>query len=240
MPLRTICILCSPQDKHALWLALQLRAREWQVEFILPEELLINSSLQLRISTDNTESIFQNARGVILTHKLNGVINRLYALPPLSCESGNEVDALYLEEEWRAALVAWLAELACPVLNRPTGTSLQGTVRGDAYWRYLAIQIGLTARPWFASSDFGSTECNEQPIQIFVAGKQVIDTQNILSLEARNCVAMLSAISQLQLCCVEFDCSTGEPCLLRLDPLAPFAAGGDALVTAIETMLTSP
>ncbi|WP_304055797.1 hypothetical protein [Nitrosomonas communis] len=175
-----------------------------------------------------------------LTHKLNGVINRLYALPPLHCESGSEVDALYLEEEWRAAFVAWLAELACPVLNRPTGTSLHGTICGDAYWRYLAVQMGLTTRPWFASSGLGVTESNEQRIQIFVAGKQVIDAQNILSLEARNRVAMLAAISQLQLCCVEFDCSTGEPCLLRLDPLVPFAAGGDALVTAIETMLTSP
>lgn len=235
-----ICMLCTPEDKHALWLAIQLRARGWQVELVLPEELLLHSDLQLRITSGKTESKFQLGRGITLTHQLNGVINRLYTLPPLRSESGRQADTLYLEEEWRAALVAWLAELACPVLNRPTGVSLHGTSLGDAYWRYLAMQMGLAVCPWFASSDFETTESNEQPVQVFVAGNHVIDPQNILPPETHNRVAMFAVASQLQLCCVEFDCSSGMPRLLRLDPFIPFAAAGVTLVTAIEALLTSP
>lgn len=240
MSLRAICILCSPEDKHALWLAIQLRAREWQVELIQPEELLIRSGMQLRITSGQTESILHLARGMTIDNQLGGVINRLFTLPPLHSESGRQADSLYLEEEWRAALVAWLAALDCPVLNRPTGVSLYGTTMSDACWRYLAMQTGLAVYPWFTSSDFAVAEENEKPVQVLVAGKHVIDPQKILSSKMHHKIVTLAVISQLHLCCVEFDYSTGSPRLLRLDPLLPFAAGGDTLVTTIEAMLTSP
>ena len=201
---------------------------------------MFRSGLQLRITSGKTESIFQLARDVTLNNQLSGIINRLYALPSLRSESGRQADSLYLEEEWRATLVAWLAALDCPILNRPTGVSLQGATLSDAHWRYLAMQKGLAICPWLANSDFEVTEDNAQLVQVFVAGKNVIDPQNILPPETRNKVVTLAFISQLQLCCVEFDCSTGTPRLLRLDPLIPFAAGGSKLVATIEAMLTSP
>lgn len=235
-----ICVVCSPQDTHALWLATRLRARGRQVELVLPEELLIGSSLQLRVTTEGSESGLRLARGITLDHQCTGVINRLNEVPSLRSESGRPADSAYLEEEWRAAIVAWLAGLACPVLNRPTGVSLCGTMFGDAHWRYLATQVGLAVRPWSAGSaaEAVESEGHEQPARVFVAGKQVIDPLDILSVEARAGVAALAATAQLQLCCAEFDRSIEAPRLIRLNPLVPFAAGGDPLVTAIEGALS--
>ena len=231
-----ICVLCSAEDTHALWLTARLQARGRQVALVLPEELLIGSKLHLHLDTAAIECSVQLARGFALSQQCDGIINRLDSLPPLCSVSGRSTDSAYIEEEWRAAIVAWLAALSCPVLNRPTGTSLCGTRLGDGHWRYLAGQASLPVQAWSAGPADGLAEPEPERHTglAFVVAGDVIDPQDILSVRARHSVAALAATARLPLCCAEFDQSSGEPRLLRLNPLAPFAAGGDELVAAIE------
>lgn len=234
-----VLLLCPPDDAHALWLAARLRARGREVELVLPEELLIGSRLQLRVASEGLDSEARLARGVLLPHRCEGVINRLQALPPLRAASGRAADAAYLEEEWRAAIVAWLAALDGEVLNRPTGVSLCGPRFADAHWRWLATQSGLAVLPWSAGTacelpagdDDGPGEC------VFVVDGQVIDPGRLLSPPACTALAALAQAAQLRLCGASFDCTAAQPRLMRLDPLAPLAAGGPALVEAIESAL---
>jgi hypothetical protein len=231
-----IGLLCSPQDSHALWLATQLRARGWEVEIVLPEELLIGSSLHLRISTGSSRSMVRLRRGTTFDSSCQGIVNRLTALPPVTSESCRPADSAYLGEEWHAAIVSWLSEITCPVLNRPTGASICGTMFGDGHWRYLAIQVGLPVQPWSTGSGAEGFEPKRtvQSAFVFVVGDKVIDSQCILPVQAHQAIATLSKIGQLKLCCAEFDLSAGWAEFIRVNPLVPFAAGGDPLIVAIE------
>jgi hypothetical protein len=65
-------------------------------------------------------------------------------------------DRSYAMAEVNAFLVAWLSSLTCPVLNRPTATSLCGPGWSQTHWRIAAAR----ARVRWCNSDQpdGSTE----------------------------------------------------------------------------------
>lgn len=77
------------------------------------------------------------------TEALRGVIVRRPAvaaeeLPWIAAE-----DRQYVAAEINAFLVAWLSALSCPVLNRPTATSLCGPAWSQTYWRVAAARAGI-------------------------------------------------------------------------------------------------
>jgi hypothetical protein len=52
-------------------------------------------------------------------------------------------DRHYVGAEINAFLVAWLSALPCPVLNRPTATSLCGPAWSQTYWQVAATRAGI-------------------------------------------------------------------------------------------------
>lgn len=52
-------------------------------------------------------------------------------------------DRHYVAAEINAFLVAWLSALPCPVLNRPTATSLCGPAWSQTYWQVAAARAGI-------------------------------------------------------------------------------------------------
>jgi len=235
-----VLLLCPPEDSHALWLAARLRALGREVELVLPEELLIGSRLELRVASEAVAGELALARGPVLAQRCEGVINRLQALPLLRAESGRAADAAYLEEEWRAAIVAWLAALEGAVLNRPTGVSLCGPCFADAHWRWLATRFGLAVLPWAAGASAEAPPGAGPDELVFVVDGQVIDPGRILAPAAGRALAAMAQAAQLRLCGAVFDGSAAAPRLVRLDPLPPLAAGGAALVEAIASALERP
>lgn len=234
-----ICILCSPEDTHALWLATQLQARGREVELVLPEEILVKSQLRLSVCTQSGGASLRLARGLTLDDRLAGLINRLYELPPMESTTGRAADSLFVAEEWRAAIVTFLGILSCPVLNRPTGANLFGQAFGKGHWRSLATQVGLAVAPW-------TSEDNDQPshsealmnrASLFVAGGRVLDPLGVFTDHSDNRLRALTNLVGLQLCSAEFDLSSGQPAFTELNPLPPFAAGGDALVATLDEVM---
>lgn len=74
---------------------------------------------------------------------LRGVVVRRPAvaaeeLPWIAAE-----DRQYVATEINAFLVAWLSALPCPVLNRPTATSLCGPAWSQTYWQVAAARAGV-------------------------------------------------------------------------------------------------
>ena len=235
-----ICILCAPEDTHALWLARQLRAGGREVELVLPEEILVKSQLRLSVCTQSGGASLRLARGLTLDDRLAGLINRLFDLPPMVSTTGHAADSLFVAEEWRAAIAAFLEMLSCPVLNRPTGVNLYGQVFGEGHWRSLAARVGLMVAPW-SSEDTDQTKPSESPVNhasMFVVGGRVLDPVGVFAGQSDDRLLALTDLAGIQLCSVDFDLSSGRPAFTRLNPLPPFAAGGDALVAAIgETMV---
>lgn len=52
-------------------------------------------------------------------------------------------DRQYVATEINAFLVAWLSALPCPVLNRPTATSLCGPAWSHTHWKVAAARAGV-------------------------------------------------------------------------------------------------
>lgn len=144
---RSVYVLADADDDEALWLAAALLRRGQPVEFVLPEELVHGSRLTCWITTDGAVSALELRDGrTIGVRTPSLVVNRLTRVP--AGDGGGSRDAAYLEQEWRAALAAWLRTLQCPVLNPPRAATLAGPFLPAAAWRALALRHGVPGRPW--------------------------------------------------------------------------------------------
>jgi hypothetical protein len=172
-----ICLIGSPLDRELLWLAAALQRRGQLVELVLPEELMIGSTLSLRIDEGRIASTLRLHDGrVIDAATPHLVINRLADLPSVGGAS-DTMDGLYLAEEWRAVLAAWLRSLHCPVLNPPRAASLAGPVMtSPAIWRAIARHFGLPARAWTS----GDIPPLVDPAEVICLGDVVFDPSGVL------------------------------------------------------------
>jgi hypothetical protein len=62
----------------------------------------------------------------------------------------DRADRAYVAAEVNAFLVAWLDAIPCPVVNRPTTTSLAGPAWGELHWAAAAARAGVA---WGRSGD---------------------------------------------------------------------------------------
>lgn len=148
-----ICVLGAPEDDDALWLAAALTQRGERVEFVLPEDLMVGSRLNFRVETQAASACLTLRDGRILDDReLELVVNRLDDLPAVG-GGCSPADAAYQQEEWRAALAAWLRIVPCPVVNPPWAASLQGPVLPSLAWRAAGAAHGLPAAPWRSGED---------------------------------------------------------------------------------------
>lgn len=148
-----IWLLGESEDTDLQWLAVSLQRRGVQVEYLLPDELMIGSSLSYRIDDLGAVSSLQLHDGRMLDDDMQGlVINRLTSIPPIGGTLGAR-DAAYLAEEWLAALVAWLRTLRCRVINPPRAGSLAGPVLLPAVWRRIAHAHGLSTHVWASAGE---------------------------------------------------------------------------------------
>jgi hypothetical protein len=83
----------------------------------------------------------------IATAEITAVLTRCPAVPPHELGHIVPADRAYVAAEMTALLVAWLARLRCPVLNRPRGGCLCGPRWPPERWTMLATSLGLRAVP---------------------------------------------------------------------------------------------
>ncbi len=75
---------------------------------------------------------------------VSGVVTRRPSVLAEELADIHPDDRGYVAAEINAFLVAWLGALRCPVVNRPTPTSLCGPGWGAAHWRAAAARCGFT------------------------------------------------------------------------------------------------
>ena len=78
---------------------------------------------------------------------IRGVLTRLPRVDETELPEIVPEDRAYVAAEMTAFLLAWLAALPCPVLNRPTPTCLGGPNWWTERWVHLAHRLGIPARP---------------------------------------------------------------------------------------------
>lgn len=110
--------------------------------------------------------------------EIDGVLVRL------PCVAENELghieaeDRQYVATEMTAFLSAWLSDLACPVLNRPTGESLMGPFWRTEKWVLTAAKLGIPVIPVRrsvpAGIDDGSAHLQGASTQVNVIGHSCV------------------------------------------------------------------
>jgi hypothetical protein len=78
---------------------------------------------------------------------IRAVITRMPAVSEAELAHVHEDDRRYAAAEIQAFLVAWLASLECPILNRPSPCNLCGPCWSVAEWVHRARRLGVAARP---------------------------------------------------------------------------------------------
>ena len=72
-------------------------------------------------------------------------------------------DRSYVAAEINAFLVAWLASLPCPVVNRPTPRSLCGPGWDRLHWKAAAARVGA---PWYSPRDERTSEIDDHLVVV--------------------------------------------------------------------------
>lgn len=78
---------------------------------------------------------------------IRGVLTRLYAVTEHELPQIAPEERAYVASEMTAFLLAWLASLRCPVLNRPTASSLCGPSWSTEQWLIEGARAGLRVEP---------------------------------------------------------------------------------------------
>jgi len=78
--------------------------------------------------------------------ELSGVVTRLMTVVPLELPWIHEEDREYAAQEMHAFLLAWLTDLPCLVINRPTPGCLAGPAWGPEEWVRRAFDAGMLGR----------------------------------------------------------------------------------------------
>lgn len=228
----SIYVLGEPEDVDVLWLTVALRARGHEAEVILPEELMFGATLSCRVDSAAVSGELRLPNGrVLAAGGPDLVVNRLSALPPVAGES-ESADTLFVAEEWRATLVAWLRTLTCPVLNPPRAASLVGPVLPDAAWRGIAHAFGIACRPWH--SDDAARVLH--PVTVTCVADRCIDPHGIAGESLRRALVAMASYAGAPLLAATFDGGAARRELVDVNVLPDLRPAGDELLDALEQL----
>lgn len=79
--------------------------------------------------------------------EISGILMRLASISERELPELARQDRSYAADEMTAFLRSWLTELPCPLLNRPTSTSLSGPAWRPERWLANAAHIGIPVVP---------------------------------------------------------------------------------------------
>jgi hypothetical protein len=111
-------------------------------------------------------------------NQITGVLNRLPGVFDHEIPQIMPTDRPYVAAEMTAFLSAWLNQLQCPVLNRPTATCLLGPSWRPWQWRHTAARLGIPV--WAETQEIAmngvvSTAQQLDSIPVTVLGNRSLD-----------------------------------------------------------------
>lgn len=112
-----------------------------QACLLTPENLSVKG---WRYNTEDIDNSILVANGLpVVSHEVLGVFTRLHGVLEADLPHIVPADRAYVAAEMSAFLLAWLFALKCPVLNRPTPTSLSGPYWRQEKWISTAARLGI-------------------------------------------------------------------------------------------------
>jgi hypothetical protein len=157
---------------------------------------------------------------LVETEAIAGVLTLLPCVLPHELDQIVPGDREYVAQEMTAFLLAWLVQLRCPVLNRPTTTSLAGPSWPVERWRHLAAHAGLRAVPirrLAGPAASVGTEPASAVASVTVVGDCCVGDAPALAAPARR----LAEAAGAQLLTVYFDRADASASVLAAEPRPP-------------------
>jgi hypothetical protein len=103
---------------------------------------------------------------IICTSQIQGVITLLPWVGPQDLPGIHPEDREYVAAEMSAFLLAWLSELPCPVLNRPSPSSLSGPGWRHDHWIRVASRLGIPTTLPDDSNALGAPALSGRPVTV--------------------------------------------------------------------------
>jgi len=205
--------LCTPED---------LSVAGWQYRIAAPQDAIV-------------------VTGGIVTPAaaITGVWTRLPVVAPEELTHIEFADRAYVAAEMTAFLIAFLAALRCPVLNRPGFASLSGPGWRQEQWIRAAVRVGVPVRSVrrIVRPDVFLDRSRDTPdAELTIIGRRVFGSTDVnLTRWAR----AISAASNTQLLSLRFARQGDGYALVGVNPWpdVSFAGGVDAIR---DYLLTAP
>ena len=120
-----------------------------------------------------------------------GVLTRLPGVTEHDLPQIAPDDRAYVAAEMNAFLLAWLTELRCPVVNRPTPQCLSGPPWRQEQWVLAARRLGIPARPVVRRETDGVTAAAdiEPEHAVTIVGRRHFGADDDLSIERAHALA---------------------------------------------------
>jgi hypothetical protein len=184
----------------------------------------------------------------ILAGRVQGVLVRTPAIDPAELGAVVPEDRAYCAAEMTAFLTWWLSGLECPVINRPTATSLSGPGWRPPTWHLVARRLGLVPSPWRWNVGSQRPLYQDPPdagafphdhadvVEVTVVGGHCLGDR---ADEVAGQATALARAAQAEALRVRFDCSGGRP---RFRWAEPWVDVSDPLVAdaLLERLLDPP
>jgi hypothetical protein len=145
------------------------------------------------------------ASGKIIAYaETKGVLTRLSRILEHDLPNIVNIDRVFVAAEMTAFLMFWLSSLKCPILNRPTPTSLSGPNWHQAQWVFAASKLGIPIHPFHidTSKNLGKSESvtNFHPLTVTVVGRSCFgEADDTLKTYARG-LAAAAGVNLLSVC----------------------------------------
>ena len=185
-------------------------------------------------TTDKSVAVINGQ--VVPVKEITGVLTRLPCVFEQELDEIVSSDRAYVAAEMTAFLLAWLSELKCPMLNRPTPTCLSGPYWRRERWVYAASQLGIPVHPVHrhAALSAGTSPArpSEYTASVTVVGKHsfgVVD--EVLAVQARR----LADLAGAHLLTVHFSHAQSGAAFIEADPWPDLE--NEEVVEAILTYL---
>lgn len=142
-------------------------------------------------------------RQPVAIDRIRGVVTRLPWVTERELISIVPADRAYVAAEMSAFLAAWLSDLDCPVMNRPTPGSLTGPAWRREQWMCLAGQVGMRVRPEIRRVSLGSALMPPRPLPattIWVVGGRCLGEAAPILLQQARRLAAAANVGLLGVC----------------------------------------
>lgn len=150
-----LLVLGSALDDEPSLLARRWRRAARDVAVVTPADLS-RPGWRLRCGRP-AESSAALAGRVLAGPDIEGIVSALAVVSPYELAHIADGDREYVAQEMSAFLLAWITELGCPVIDRPTALSLAGCGRSPYEWAAIAHREGICADPQWSGETIGVT-----------------------------------------------------------------------------------